>query len=243
MTYSNKTVAIMDINFLNTTKKDFLNYHLFSRLNRQEKTFVVTANPEIVMKTREDPKYKQIVQSADYVVPDGAGILMAAKYMKQPLQERIPGYDLMMDLMDFADKQGLSCYFLGAKEYINEKAVLEVEKRFPNLKIAGHHHGYFDIDDPVIVEKVVKSKPDIVFVALGLPRQEEWIAAHKSKFSKGLFMGIGGSFDVLAGEVKRAPQKWIDLNLEWLYRLIKQPFRFKRIIKVFEFLIKIVLKK
>ena len=243
MVDSNQTVSIMDINFLNTTKKDFLNHHLFPRLDKREKTFVVTANPEIVMKTREDAAYKRIVESANYVVPDGAGILLAAKYMKQPLQERITGIELVLDLLDFAEDQGMSCYFLGAKEYINEKMVLGMEKKFPNLNIAGRHHGFFDLDDPKIVEDVAQSNADIVLVALGLPRQELWIDQHKDKFSKGLFMGVGGSFDVLAGEVKRAPEGWIKLNLEWLYRILKEPFRIKRIFKVFEFMIRIILKR
>lgn len=243
MANSNKTVPIMDINFLNATRADFLNEHLFPRLNKQQKTFVVTANPEIVVKAREDTAYKQIIQSADYVVPDGAGILMAAKYMKQPLKERITGIELILDLLAHAQQNGLSCYFLGAKESVNEKVVTEMEKKFPDLKIAGHYHGFFDIEDPSIAEKVMQSEADIVLVALGLPRQEEWITQHMGNFSKGLFIGVGGSFDVLAGEVKRAPEGWIKLNLEWLYRLLKQPFRFKRILKVFEFMIRVILKK
>ncbi|WP_010648251.1 WecB/TagA/CpsF family glycosyltransferase [Oceanobacillus massiliensis] len=243
MKNSIETVKIMDISFINTTKKDLLHYHLFPKLNTGQQCFVVTANPEIVMKAREDDTYKQIIQSADYVIPDGSGIIMAANYIKQPLQEKIPGYDLMIDLLKFAEIQGLSCYFLGAKEYINEKAVLQAEKQFPNLKIAGYHHGFFEIDDSVIADEVANSNPDIVLVALGFPKQEQWIAKHKDKFSKGLFMGVGGSFDVLAGEVKRAPKQWINLNLEWLYRLLKQPFRYKRIIKVFEFMFRVILKK
>lgn len=233
----------MDIAFLNATKQDFLQHFLFPHLKSQEGCFIVTANPEIVMKAREDNAYKQVVQSADYIVPDGTGILIAAKYKKQPLQERIPGFDLMMDLLAHAEKQGFSCYFLGATDFINEKAVSTAQAKFPELKVAGRHHGFFDIDDPAIAEEVRKTAPDIIFVALGLPRQEQWIAKYKDRFSKGVFMGIGGSLDVLAGEVKRAPAFWIKLNLEWLYRLLKQPFRWKRILKVFEFMIRVFLKK
>ncbi len=243
MVNSNRTVSIMDIEFLNVTQQDFLNNHLFPRLNKREKTFVVTANPEIVMRTKEDATYKQIVQSADYVVPDGAGILLAAKYMKQPLQERITGIELVLALLTFAEEQGLSCYFLGAKASTNEKMVSEMRKQFPQLKIAGHHHGFFDLDDPEIAAEVVRSEADIVLVALGLPRQELWIDRYKDQFAKGLFMGVGGSFDVLAGEVKRAPAGWIKFNLEWLYRIWKEPFRIKRIFKVFEFMIRIILKR
>ncbi|MFD1037161.1 WecB/TagA/CpsF family glycosyltransferase [Virgibacillus byunsanensis] len=237
------TVTIMDITFLNVTKKDFLYDELFPRLNRQQKSFVVTANPEIVMKAREDHGYKQAVQSADYIVPDGAGILLAAKYKKEPLQERIPGYELMLDLLKHANDEGLRCYFLGAKDNVINKTIVEVEQQYPNITIAGSHHGFFDIHDSSIAENIKAQNPDIVFVALGLPRQEEWIAKHSNKFPKGLFMGVGGSFDVIAGEVQRAPEKWIKLNLEWLYRLLKQPLRFKRILKVFEFMLRIIVKK
>lgn len=243
MLTSNNKVKIMDIDFLNITQSDFLENHLYQHLRHQEKSFVVTANPEIVMKTKEDPTYKQIVQSADYVVPDGIGILFAAKYMKQPLQERIAGFDVMMDLLAFADKEKLSCYFLGAEETINAKAILEVKERFPHVKIAGHHHGFFDMDDHHIAENMKLSQPDIIFVALGFPRQEEWITTYMSDFSKGVFIGVGGSFDVLAGEVKRAPEIWIKLNLEWLYRLLKQPFRVKRVFKIFEFMGRIIFKR
>lgn len=238
-----KPVTIMDIDFFNKTKDDLLGEHLYPALNEQRKQFVVTANPEIVMKTRENEPYKKIVQSADFVVPDGAGILLAAKHLKQPLPERIAGFDLMISLLSFANEQHLSVYLLGAKEDVNLKAVAEIKKRFPNVIIAGHHDGFFDIGDQRIVENMVQSSPDLVLIALGLPKQEEWISRYMPYFLKGLFMGVGGSFDVLAGNVKRAPKKWIDLNIEWLYRILQQPFRVKRILKVFEFMFRIVFKR
>lgn len=240
---SKNQVSIMDIDFINMTKQDFLNYHLYPCLNRQQKCFIVTANPEIVMQTKEDNAYKIMVQSANYVVPDGAGIVMASKYMKQPIKERIPGFDLMLDLLEFCEIQGLSCYFLGAKDYVNEKVVLEVERKYPELTIAGHHHGFFQLDDPKIADQVRGVNPDVIFVALGSPRQETWITNHMDTFSNGLFMGVGGSFDVLANEVKRAPDKWIKLNLEWLYRLLKQPFRWKRTLKAMEFMFRVIFNK
>lgn len=240
---ASKKVTIMDIDFLNMTQKDFLELYIEPHLHQQEKCFIVTANPEIVMRTREDASYKEIVQSADYIVPDGVGILLAAKYMKQPLQERIPGFDVMVDLLAFANEEKMSCYFLGAEEAVNDRAVREVKKRFPNLDLAGHHHGFFDINDKQVAESVKQSNPDIIFVALGFPRQEEWITTYMDDFSKGVFIGVGGSFDVLAGEVKRAPAGWIKLNLEWLYRLLQQPFRIKRTFKLFEFMMRVILKK
>ncbi|MFD2044506.1 WecB/TagA/CpsF family glycosyltransferase [Ornithinibacillus salinisoli] len=236
-------VSIMDISFINTTKDKLLNEHLYPKLNNGEKCFIVTANPEIVIKTKEKPNYKKIVQSADIVVPDGVGIVIASKHKKQPIHKRIPGFDLMLDLLYYANEEQLSVYFLGAQDDINEKAVKEVKKRFPNVKIAGYHHGFFKGLEAEIAKEVQNANADLVFVALGSPQQEQWIYNNINQFSKGLFMGVGGSFDVLSGESKRAPKTWIKLNLEWLYRLLKQPFRWKRILKVLEFMLRIFLKK
>lgn len=238
-----KTVTIMDIKFVNISKQNFLENHLFPRLVKEEKSYIVTANPEIVMRTREDRNYKQMVQQADYIAPDGAGIVLASKYLKEPVVERIAGYDLMLDLLAFAEKNQLTCYFLGAKKQVNDKLMVELKKYYPKLIIAGKHHGYFSMDDERIVNDVKSANPDLIFVALGSPRQEQWITDNMQAFSKGLFMGVGGSFDVLAGEVKRAPNIWIKFNLEWLYRLLKQPFRWKRILKAIEFIIRIIFKK
>ncbi|MDY7044964.1 MAG: WecB/TagA/CpsF family glycosyltransferase [Bacillota bacterium] len=239
----NNTVTIMGIPFLNTTRNDFLRDYLVPRLDEEQKCFVVTANPEIVMKARENDTYRQIIRTADYIVPDGVGILKAAKFQKQPLQERVTGYDLTLDLLSYANDHGLNCYFLGAKDEINAKAVSEVQRSYPHIQIAGHHHGYIDMEDETFAESIQNSEPDIIFVALGSPKQEQWIMKHKEKFSKGIFIGIGGVFDVLAGKVPRAPKAWINLNLEWLYRLLKQPSRWKRILKAVEFMFRVYVKK
>src|SRR5699024_10651024 len=167
---NNNTVTIMDIAFLNTTKDAFMEQYLFSYLYKEEKCFVVTENTEIVMKVREDDAYKRMIQSPDYVVPDGVGILIAAKYKKQPLKERIAGYDLLMDLLEHAAVQGLPCFFLGAIDAINEKAVQEAERKFPGLNVLGRDHGFFDMGDPAIAEKVRQTSPDLILVALGMPK-------------------------------------------------------------------------
>jgi len=236
-------VSIMDIGFINITKNDLLQSHLYPSLDNGEKTFIVTANPEIVMKTKEEASYKSMVKKADYVVPDGAGIVLASKYLKTPIKERIPGYDLMLDLLSYADAKGLSCYFLGAKEYVVSKMIDNIKETYPHLKIAGYHHGYFTDGDERIEKMVQEQKPDLIFVALGSPRQEKWITEHMDSFSKGLFMGVGGSFDVIAGEVKRAPERWINMNLEWFYRLLKQPLRWRRILKAIKFMFLVIIKR
>lgn len=243
MIENSRSVKVMEISFVNKSKQQFLEEDIYPRLDDDKQTFIVTANPEIVMKTREDEEFKRIVQSADFTVPDGIGIVMAAKILKTPLTERIAGYDLSLDLLQYANDTGLSCYFLGASEEVNKKAVYNVQEQFPNLTIAGNHHGFFDLDDKDMAESISKTNPDIIFVATGFPRQEKWISTYKHLFEKGLFIGVGGTFDGLAGEVKRAPDIWVKLNLEWLYRFINQPTRFTRILKLFEFIVRIIFRK
>ncbi|MFB1052153.1 WecB/TagA/CpsF family glycosyltransferase [Paraliobacillus sp. JSM ZJ581] len=236
-------VNIMDVSFLNIEREKLYQEIIYPSLEKQGKQFFVTANPEIVMLANEEPSYKAIVKQADYVLPDGAGIVIGSKILGDPVVERIPGFEVMTHLIGYAEENALSCYFLGAHQEVIESFVARIKTLHPNLKIAGHHNGFFDLDDSSIVDHVKKSKPDLVFVALGSPRQEQWITKYYDQFDKGLFMGVGGSFDVVAGKVKRAPESWIKLNLEWLYRLLQQPFRWKRILKVFQFMIHVIIKK
>lgn len=236
MPNSERLVSIMDISFVNSTRENFIAEKIVPKLDEKQKCFIVTANPEIVMETRRNHHYKEIVQSATYVVPDGIGILLAARLKKKPLLDRIAGYDLMIQMLQLANERGASCFFLGASKEVNEQVVQKVEQNYPNIRIAGNYHGYFDIGDSSVLERVKMNEPDFVFVALGYPKQEEWIYRHLHVFSKGIFIGLGGSFDVLTGNVKRAPNIWIKLHLEWLYRLLKQPSRWKRMLPIISFL-------
>ncbi|SEU09388.1 N-acetylglucosaminyldiphosphoundecaprenol N-acetyl-beta-D-mannosaminyltransferase [Salinibacillus kushneri] len=236
-------IKIMDIPLFNINKEDLISFYIHPDLLYENKRFMVTANPEIVMRTREDKKYKRAIQTADYIIPDGAGIIVASKIMGQPIKERIPGIEMMTHLIEYAEEKGLTCYFLGAKDGVVQKMIYNLKAQYPKIKIAGYNHGYISLDNQEVVNEIKSLRPDLVFVALGFPKQEKWIARHYHEFDKGLFMGVGGSFDIFGGEAKRAPEGWIKLNLEWFYRLLKQPFRWKRIIKVFEFLFRIILRK
>ncbi|MFD1706489.1 WecB/TagA/CpsF family glycosyltransferase [Siminovitchia sediminis] len=237
-----KKVEVLGVEFDHTTKTETIQM-LTKRLKARKKTFVVTANPEIVMYAQRDPEYKKIVQSADYIIPDGIGIIMGAKMLNNPLPERIPGFELMKDLLDVADREQLKVFFLGAKEQVLHKAINNIQQDYPGIHIAGYHHGFFKGNDPDIAKMVQAANPDMVFVALGFPRQEQWISQNSHLFSKGLFMGVGGSFDVLSGKVKRAPAIWRKLNMEWLYRLIKQPHRWKRMAFLPLFMLKVLRTK
>lgn len=212
---------------------------LLNKVNHSEKTFLVTANPEIVYYAEKHSTYQQILNKADYVIADGYGVILASKIIGEPLPERIPGFEVMNELLALGDTYGWSAYFLGAKREVIEQAVLNIKDQYPNLKISGYRDGYF-VESEQINQEIKNMKPDLVFVALGFPKQETWIFENYSEMEKGLFIGVGGSFDVIAGVVKRAPLFWRKMNLEWFYRLIKQPSRWKRMLVLPIFVLKII---
>ncbi|MBO0997856.1 WecB/TagA/CpsF family glycosyltransferase [Bacillus sp. SD075] len=234
-----KFVEILSIPFIDTNMDEFMNGMINPRLMNQEKTFIVTANPEIVEYANEHQDYKDIIISADYITPDGVGIIMASKWLNQPLQERITGFDLMNELFRVADEKALKVYLLGAEENVIEAAALKVKELYPGLELVGYNHGYIDIKDETLPKTIAELEPDIILTALGFPRQEKWVSKHYALFNKGLFMGVGGSFDVLAGKVNRAPVFWQKMRLEWLYRLIQQPSRWKRMLALPRFVLKV----
>jgi N-acetylglucosaminyldiphosphoundecaprenol N-acetyl-beta-D-mannosaminyltransferase len=235
-------VKILNV-FFNHITKSVLVDQLIKKLSQEQKTFLVTANPEIIMYANTDQDYFSVVNNADYTIPDGIGVIIASKMIGDPLSERIAGYDLLVELLKVGNEKRLSAYFLGAKKVVVEKAVENVKENYPHLKIAGWHDGYFDWESSTISDEIREKKPDLIFVALGFPKQEIWISENINSFEKGLFMGVGGSFDVLAGEVKRAPLVWQKMNIEWLYRLIQQPSRWKRMLVLPQFVYKVFVEK
>src|SRR5699024_4917274 len=212
--HNQSNVTIWDIHFTNTTMHQILENVVMPSYEANKKHFIVTANTEIIMRARCDKAYKQTLLEADDDKPYRNRYMYCAKFKKQPLQERIAGFDLMEQMLLLADNQAASCYFLGATEEVNAEAVQEIQALYPNIQVAGRHHGYIDIEDDEVVQEVEQVQPDFVFVALGYPKQEMWIHQHLPRFSKGIFMGIGGCLDVYAGNVKRAPQIWINLHME-----------------------------
>ncbi|WP_161878350.1 WecB/TagA/CpsF family glycosyltransferase [Alkalibacterium sp. MB6] len=220
-------ITILGIPFDNMTRKEFLKA-LYQRMEDKQKTFLVTANPEIVMFAKDNKDYFDLLLQADFIAPDGIGIVRASKALNTPIKERVPGFELMIGLLELANLHQKRVYFIGAKEDIIGLAVENVKKEWPSIRIAGSHHGYFDHNDPAIIEQVKATKPDIVLVAFGFPRQEKWIQRYLNEASYGIAVGVGGSFDVLSGKVKRAPSIVQRFHVEWLYRLMKEPSRYKR---------------
>jgi N-acetylglucosaminyldiphosphoundecaprenol N-acetyl-beta-D-mannosaminyltransferase len=231
-------VNILGINFINKSFNEVVEI-LYKSIQANRKSFIVTANPEIVMYAKDNPDYKRIVQSADMVVPDGTGIIIASRILNQPIRERVTGFDLTIRLLEHANENKWRIYLLGGREETNQKAVENIHSQYPHVQIVGSHHGFFDWENNTVSSQIQDASPDLIFVALGFPKQEQWIAKNYALYSKGLFMGVGGSIDVLAGEVKRAPHIWQRLNLEWFYRLITQPTRWRRMMAIPKFLIQI----
>ena len=201
--------------------------------------YTVTPNPEIVRMCRDNAALKEAVARADLVVPDGIGVIYGAKILGTPLKERVPGIDLATALLGVMSEKGKSLYLLGAKPGVAEKAAGTISTQFPGVEICGTADGYFKDDGPVI-EKINAAAPDLLLVCLGAPKQEIWMHKNASRLDVGLMIGLGGVLDVFAGEVQRAPEGWQRLGLEWLYRLIKQPWRIKRMIKLPVFLFEAV---
>lgn len=197
--------------------------------------YVVTPNPEIVMLCRDDPAAMQAVQGADLVLPDGIGVIYGAKILGTPLRAKLPGIDFASALMAQMGQEGKSVFLLGAKPGVADAAAEKMRARFPGLVIAGTNDGYFQDDDPV-VEKINAAQPDLLLVCLGAPKQELWMQRNAPRLRVGLMAGLGGSLDVFAGNVKRAPKFFQKLGLEWFYRLVKEPKRIGRMMKLPKFL-------
>ncbi len=204
--------------------------------------YVVTPNPEIVEVCREDREALKAVNGADLVIPDGVGIIYGARMLGTPLKERLPGIELAQRLMGQMAENGKSLYLLGAKPGVAEEAGRRLTGRYPGLRIAGTHDGYFQEDGPV-TEAIRASGADVVFVCLGAPKQEKWMARNGQATGARLLIGLGGCLDVFSGQVQRAPEIYQKLGLEWLHRLIKNPSRAGRMLKLPLFLIHVLEEK
>ena len=196
-----------------------------------QKRVIFTPNSLILLKASRSAADRRILNSADLLLPDGAGVILASRILGYPIKVRRTGIDTAEDLIAFAEKNSLSLFLLGGKEGVALKAQKRLKKRFPQLKIVGTHHGYFGKDgkeNKRVIEMINKSSPDILFVCFGYPTQERWIYENKNALpSTKLLMGLGGSLDVWSGRIKRAPQAMQKANLEWLWRVICEPRRIK----------------
>ncbi len=191
---------------------------------------VVTLNAEIAYLAQQDQLLQAIINSASLVTADGIGIVWAARLLGYEISQRVTGIELAYRISEEAEKQGWNLFLLGARPGIALKAAKTLQQVHPGLQIIGSDHGYHSDQDMEgsVIENINKLQPDILLVALGAPRQEFWIYQNKNNLRVPVCIGVGGSLDVIAGEKKRAPQLFIKLNLEWLYRLLSEPARIKR---------------
>jgi len=198
-----------------------------------------TPNPEIVQMARKDPAYARLLAGAALVLPDGVGVVHAARILGRPLKGRAPGVEFAGALMERMAGTGKRLYLLGAKPGVAQAAAEKLRDRYPGLMICGVHDGYFQEDGPV-AEDIRRAGADVVFVCLGAPKQEKWIGKNGGDTGARLLVGLGGSLDVFAGNVKRAPAAFRRLGLEWFYRLLTQPSRIGRMAKLPLFLVEAV---
>ncbi len=218
--------------------------HLIERIEKKQSTHVITANPIMVMAAVDDAKYSAMMKRADLIVPDGAGVVWAAKYAGQPVTERVTGIELMQKLLQAGEKRRWRVYLLGTSQEIIDAAAEKLQLQYPQVKIAGVRNGFFGPEqDEEVVEAIRQAAPDMLFVARGAETQEPWIVKYKQKLNVPLIMGVGGSFDVISGKLKRAPEIWQKLRVEWLYRLLQEPKRFKRMLVLPKFVVKVVRDK
>lgn len=197
-------------------------------LNKNKKMFIVTANPETISYAQKDEIIsKMLLDDMTSLVPDGIAVVKAARMLGYDVKERITGIDIALKLLDYCNRLQKKLYLFGAKKEVIAALKKVIKKEYPNIILVGATDGYVEDKDKVM-NKISKLSPDVVMVALGIPNQEKLIYKHLNKFKKGIFIGVGGSFDVISGVKKRAPKIFIKTNTEWLYRIICEPKRIKR---------------
>ena len=226
---------------------DILGYNIFSEdiekcvktVFSYDKVHIVSGNPEVLYTGLNNKElFDNFTSKSSLIIPDGVGTQISGKILKTPVQEKIAGIELMKKIIDECEKNGEGIYLLGASEENLKACVANIVRDFPKINIAGYHNGFFDLNNPKeILEEIKEKKPMAIFVAMGCPRQENFIVKYMDELPCKIFMGVGGSFDVIAEKVNRAPRWMINIGMEWAYRVIKEPFRVKRLGSIPKFIL------
>jgi N-acetylglucosaminyldiphosphoundecaprenol N-acetyl-beta-D-mannosaminyltransferase len=223
-----RTVNILGAPVAKLTMEETIDF-LEAMLEKGKPGQIVTANAEILYKASRNPAHLSILRNAALVTADGSGALWASKYLGDPIAERVTGVDLFQAILPLAAERQWSVYFLGAEQAVLDLMIQKIREQYPELPVAGQRNGYFSRDEQQdLADEIHDSRARILFVAMGFPRQEEFIARYLDSMGVSLAIGVGGSFDVLAGKAPRAPDWFVRHGLEWLYRLFKEPRRVKR---------------
>lgn len=235
------STKIFEFNVFNKSKNELLN-ELFLR---EGKTHIISGNPEVLTNAMQNEiLFSNFTSEESMIIPDGIGVVISSKIVKQPVKEKIAGIEVMEDILKYCEKNSKKVYLLGSEQQVLIKCSENIQKKYRKLEICGKHNGFFDLNNcQHIIEDINQQKPYVIFVAMGSPRQELFISKYMNKIDASIFMGVGGSFDIYAEKLKRAPKWMIKLGLEWLYRVYKEPFRIKRLDVIPKFILKVFVNK
>ncbi len=234
-------IDVMGVAFDNVNMEEALE-KAQALLSQPGAAYCVTPNAEIVYEAMHNPDFCHILNEAALVLPDGAGTVLGAKLLGTPLKEKVAGIDFATNFLGILEKTGARLYLLGGKPGIGELAAKNMKKIHPSLQICGISDGYFKEEAPIL-QRINEAKADILFVCLGAPKQEKFMYAHRNDLDVRLMIGLGGSLDGFAGVVKRAPRWMISLQLEWLYRLLKEPRRIGRMLRLPKFVLAVLVHR
>lgn len=219
----------------NITKEEALDT-FFEYLDSGKTNTLYTPNAEICMEAYKNTSFREVLNRGTLVIPDGQGVVLASRILGNPVKEKVGGFKLILSI--FESNRPVSCYLLGAKPGVTDKAKNVINEKYGNVTVCGHRNGYFSEEEvPGIIQEINDSKAKFLMVALGPPKQELFIDRYRDEIRCNVIMGVGGSIDVIAGVVKKTPDIFVKLSLEWFHRLITQPKRLKRMLKIPAFLL------
>lgn len=218
---------------------------LINNIKSYKKVNIISGNPEILFNGLNDKMlFSNFTSENSIIIPDGVGTVIASKLVGSPVKEKIAGIEVMDEIIKICEEENRGVYLLGAEQSTLEECINKLKMKYPNLHIAGSHNGFFSMDNcEDIVVNIKESNAYALFIAMGSPRQERFIIKYMDELPCSVYMGVGGSFDIIAGKLKRAPKWMIILGIEWLYRVIKEPFRIKRLGVIPKFLFKVMKEK
>ncbi|MBR5163599.1 MAG: WecB/TagA/CpsF family glycosyltransferase, partial [Schwartzia sp.] len=209
-------------------------------MDERRGALIATANAEMIMNATRDEELFEILRSADLVVPDGAGTVWAAHHLGYEMPERVAGYDLSQELLRRAPQKNRRVFFFGSAPGVAEKAKQKAEELYPGISVVGVRNGYFSSEEePEIIREIREARPDLLLVALGVPKQEKWLNKHKEELDVPVSIGVGGTLDVMAGTMRRAPVWMQKAKLEWLFRGLLQPKRAGRLLALPKFVFRV----